>query len=202
MANVSRPRGARPVGTIGGNSWQNHIRSYAVDASAANIFIGDWVIMEADGGVAPATAGATELLGVCVGVPYWMVAKTNGVSGHNNSTTSLDMMKKYHATGTAEQILVVTGPDIIYEMQEDAVGSALALADVGANVDLLATAGSTTTGASLQQLDSSTLTTGAAQFRLVAFVDRPDNELGVTGSPGASWLIKGNETHFAKLAGV
>ena len=189
MANVDKPNGAIPVGTVSGTNWMGHTRIYEVDASAGSIYPGDFVIMEADGKVAPATAGNTELLGVCVGVPQWMPNKIGGISGHNVSTANLDLMKKYHTTGD----------DVIYEMQEDGDASQLAVTDIGANVDLLATAGSTTTGRSQQELDSSSVTASTAQLRIIGLVDRMDNEVGSTG---ARWLVKMNESHLSKLAGI
>lgn len=198
MANIDRPNGAIPVGTMSGSSFTETLRLYEVDASAASIFPGDFVIMEADGKVAPAAAGSTELLGVCVGVLPWMPNKVSGVSGHNVSTGNVNLMLKYHATGAAGMVLVAVGPDVLYEIQEDGDTSDLAVTSIGANVDILATAGSTTTGLSQTEIDSSSLTTATAQLRIVQMVDRPDNELG----DWARWIVRINENHFTKLAGV
>lgn len=199
MANVDRPNGARVIGTMSGSPWNASVKAFEVDSSAANIFPGDFVIMEADGKVAPATAGSVELVGVCVGVPHYMPTKTNGKWDHfMSSGTQPDLSIKYHETGSAGIILVAVGPDLLYEMQEDDEGNALALTDIGANVDILATAGDTTTGTSRQEIDRSTVATTAAQLRLVEFVDRPDNELG----DWARWVVRINESHYNKTAGV
>jgi hypothetical protein len=198
MANVDRPNGAQLVNTLSAAAFNAATKVYEADASAGNIFPGDFVILEADGKVAPATAGATEIVGVCIGVLPWMPNKVNGVSGHNISTDNINLMLKYHATGAAGMILVHSDPDAIYEMQEDGDTSDLALTDIGTNVDILATAGSTTTGLSQQEIDSSSATTATAQLRVLGMVDRPDNELG----DWARWLVKINESHFTKLTGV
>lgn len=199
MTVTSKPNGARPVGTLNGSSWMGHVRAYEVDASAANIMPGDWVIMEADGKVAPAAAGSEELLGVCVGVPHWLAPKVGGISGHNVSTANVDLSKKYHATGTAGTILVSVGTETIYEMQEDGDTTPLAITDIGFNIDIIATAGSTVTGNSLQELDSDSALAATGQLRLLGLVDSPENEIG---SDGTRWKVVLNESHFAKIAGI
>jgi len=198
MANVDRPNGALLTGNLSDGGVSGHVREFEVDASAASIFPGDFVILEADGKVAPATAGATEIVGVCVGVSPWKPAKVGGVSGNNVSTNNINLMLKYHATGAAGTVLVHADPDAIYEMQEDGDTTDLALADIGTNVDILATAGSTVTGMSQQEIDSDSKVTTTAQLRIVGFVDRVDNEVG----DYARWLVKVNESHYTKLTGV
>lgn len=200
MANVNRVNGFRPVSTLSGSSWQGAIRTYECSASAENIFPGDLIAMQSDGTVAAAAAGGVELIGVCVGVTDWMPSR---VSGKNDnfitSGSTPDLSKRYHAKGTKGTILVVVGPDILYEAQEDGDTSTLALGDIGSNVDMIAGTGNTTSGASAQQLDSSTVATTSAQLRLVEFCNRPDNTLG---SAYARWIVRINENHFTKLAGI
>lgn len=200
MANINRVNGFRPVSTLSGSSWQAAIRTYECGTSAANIFPGDLIKLLADGTVASAAAGDVELIGACVGVTDWMPSRVNGKNDNfitNGSTP--DLSKRYHPTGTKGTILVVVGPDILYEAQEDGVGSQLALADVGSNVDLVDGGGNTVSGCSGQQLDSSTVATTSAQLRLVEFCNRPDNTLG---SAYARWIVRINENHFTKLAGI
>lgn len=198
MANVDRPNGAIPVGTLSGSPVSGALRLYECDSSAANIFPGDFVKLEADGKVDVAAAGDTELVGVCVGILPWMPAKVNGITSHNISTGNVNLMLKYHVTGSAGMVLVAEGVDVLYEMQEDGDTSDLAVTSIGANVDLLATAGSTTTGLSQMEIDSSSLTTATAQLRIVDIVDRPDNEIG----DFCRWVVRINENHFTKLTGV
>ena len=200
MANVDRPNGARIVNSMNGASFQGQVKLYECDSSAANIFPGDFIKMEADGKVAPATAGSTELIGVCVGVLSWMPNKTSGVTDHYmTSGAQPDLSKSHHTTGKAGVILVYIDPNGLYEMQEDGDSSQLALTDIGSNVDILATAGDTATSSSRQEIDSDSVTASAAQLRIVDFVDRVDNEIGSTG---ARWIVRINESHFNKLAGI
>lgn len=196
MANVDRPRGFTPVGTIDGSPWTGKVRLYECDASAASIFPGDLVIMEADGKVAPAGATSTNILGACVGVLEHHPGKTNGTTDHSLSTGALSHIK-YHATGAAGVVLVAAGPDVLMEAQEDGDTTPLTLAAIGSNIDIVATAGSTTTGRSQQEINSDLTTTG--QLRIVDMVDAPDNELGSTG---CRWIVKVNGGHYDDTTGV
>lgn len=198
MANSDKPNGFRAVGTLSGSPWQAALQLYECDSSASNIFPGDLVKLEADGKIDVAAAGDTELIGVCVGVPVHLPSKVDGKFDHFLGTEHPDLYKKFHESGSSGNILVAVGPDVLYEAQEDDGGTALALTDIGANVDILATSGDTTTGLSQQELDRSTVATTAAQMRLVRFVDRVDNEIG----DWARWIVRINENHFTKLAGV
>lgn len=195
MANVDRPSGATPVGTISGSPWNAAVRPYSVDSSNATaIFVGDFVTLEADGNCTPAAAGGV-ILGVCVGIKK-IAEDEFGVSGYHTAP-NLDI--RYLPASTAGTILVSVGNDILYEVQEDSVGSNLALTDVGANIDLIAGAGSTTTGNSAHELDSSTVTAaGSAQLRIIGKVNRPDNAVGTN----CRWIVRVHESHLAATNGI
>lgn len=187
MANVDRPMGAIPVETLSGSPVSGAIREYAVDSSNATaIFPGDFITLEADGNVTPAAAGGV-ILGVCVGVK---VDRAVAATEHPG----------YLPASTAGYIKVAVGPDIIYEVQEDSVGGALDATAVGANIDHIAGAGSTTTGRSAHELASSTLTAaGSAGLRIIGPSKRVDNEVG---SDNGKWLVRVHESHFAATNGI
>src|SRR3569623_1198824 len=80
-------------------------------------------------------------------------------------------------------------------------GAALTVAAVGSNVDIVATAGSTTLGTSGHILDRSTVTDGSpgsAQLRLIDVVNRVDNELG----DYCKWVVRINEHSHRELTGL
>lgn len=184
MANADRPSGMRPVSTLSGGPWQGHVRAYPVDSSNGTaIFRGDPIKLEDDGNVAPATAGDL-LLGVCVGVK---VDRATAATEHPG----------YLPASTAGTVLVCVGPDVIYEIQEDSVGGAMVATNVGSNGDIAVTAGSTTTGNSKVELDSSDViakdaSAASAQLLVLGLVDRPDNAIGTE----AKWLVRINESVF------
>lgn len=203
--NADRPNGFVPIGTMSGSPWNGYVRYYECDAGEGTaIFIGDAVTLEADGKVAPAAAGEV-VLGVCVGVPSHIPTATNGSYGaHFLSSSSPDLKQNYSPASTAGVIAVAIGPDVLYEVQEDGDTDPIAFEDIGSNVDLVAThAGSTTTGRSGQEIDSDSHTAGTAQFRLVGFVDRPDNEQGdvdsLASNDNARWIVRINENHFTVI---
>jgi len=187
MANVDRPRGLRPVGTLSGAAWQGAVREYPVDSSNATaIFKGDAVTLEADGNVTPASATGV-ILGVVVGVKVDRDVAATEYPGYLPATT-------------AGSVMVCIAPDAIYEVQsDDAATAEVALTDIGANVDLNVNAGSTVTGQSAHELDADTITSaGSAQLRIIGVVDRPDNEVGEFGK----WLVRVHESHLAATNGV
>jgi hypothetical protein len=104
---------------------------------------------------------------------------------------------------TAGNILVSEGSDYLYELEEDAGGTALTTAIIGSNGDVLATAGNTTLGTSGHELDRSTATTadgspGTAQLRIVDFVNRVDNAAG----DYAKWIVRLNENVYTETTGL
>ena len=189
MANEDRPSGAKPVSTLSGSSWAGHVREYSVDASNATaIFRGDFVALEADGNITPATAGTTNpILGVVVGI---VVDKGVAATEHPG----------YLPASTAGTVKVCVGPDIIYEIQSDDVSATLDAASVGANVAFIAGAGSTTTGNSAHEIDADTLTVaGSEQLRILDTVNREDNEVGAVNQ---KFLVIIHESHFKSTNGI
>lgn len=187
MANADRPNGFTPIMLIDGSPFNGAVRKYSVDATNATaIFPGDAITLEADGNVTPAAAGGV-VLGVCTGV---VVDRTIAATEHPG----------YLPATTAGEIYVAVGPNVLYEVQEDGLVSQLAATDVGANIDLIAGAGSTTTGRSAHELDSDTVTSaGSAQFRLVDYIRREDNEVGVANS---RWIVRVHESHLNATNGI
>ena len=194
MANTSAPSGLTPVRMGNGSPYAGQLTRYYVPASDGTaLFIGDPVIIagsaDADGiaTVTRATAGsAGRVTGVVVGFVPSPTIVANG----------------YRLASTAEYVLVETGAEVVYEIEEDAVGGALAATDVGLNADLASGSGSTATRRSGFVLDTSTkATTATLQMRILGFVQRADNEIGAN----AKVLVRINlptETGAAGSTGV
>jgi hypothetical protein len=165
--------GLRPVRYKSGAPYNGAANTYFVPASDSTaLFVGDPVLIagsaDANGvaTVARAAAGA-RITGVVV-----------GFSANPSDTTDGALETGFRAASTAAYVLVADDPDLVFEAREDAVGGALAVADVGLNVDLVAAAGSTATRKSGYLLDSSTKATTAAQLRIVGFSQRVGNVIG------------------------
>lgn len=170
MANTNAPTGFKPVRYKSGAPYNGAANVYYVPSSDSNaLYIGDPVIMagSADANGVPsvtiATAGSSAFV-------------TGTVVGFIPSPT---FTTKYKPASTAAYVLVADDPQLLFEVQEDAVGGALAAADVGLNADMVSGSGSTVTGLSGWQLDTSTkATTNTLQLRIEGFVQRPNNEIG------------------------
>jgi hypothetical protein len=170
MANTNNPEGLKPVRYKSGAPYNGACNIYYVPASDGTaLYVGDPVIIAGDADAAGvptctrATAGsAGRITGVVVGV---------------RNTPSLTT--RYRAASTAQYVYVADDPNLLFEIQEDAVGGALAAVDVGLNADLISGSGSTVTGLSGFQLDTSTkATTATLQLRIEGFVRREDNAIG------------------------
>lgn len=191
MANTNNPEGLKPVRYASGAPYNGACNIYFVPATDATaLFVGDPVILAGDAdtdGVPTVTrataAGAGRITGVVVGV--------------RNSPTQTT---RYRKASDAMYVHVADDPSLLFEIQEDAVGGALASTNVGQNVDLIAGTGSTVTGLSGFQADSSTAaTTSTLQLRIEGFVRRVDNVIGAN----AKILVRINQQMDAPVtAGV
>jgi hypothetical protein len=175
MANVSRINGFNPVKMKNGAPWNGMANLYFIPSSDGTAtFVGDAVKLagsaSTDGYPTVAQAAATNpVLGVVIGF------KVN--------PSDLNLSGSYRAASTDRYVLVVDDPDVVFEVQEDAVGGALAVTDIGLNAEIVVGSGSTTTGKSGMQLDTSTkATTATLVLKTLGFVDRVDNEIGSANS--------------------
>lgn len=178
MANANAPSGFKPVRYASGGAYAGGGNTYHVPASDSTaLYIGDPVILA---GSADANGVATVTKASVGGRVTGIVV---GVAPAANVTTL------YRAASTAAYVIVADDPTLIFEVQEDAVGGALAAADVGLNADMVLGAGVAATGMSGTQLDTSTkATTATLGWRIEGFVQRPDNEIGAN----AKVLVRNN----------
>lgn len=185
MANTDRPFGAKPVGHITGAPWNGQFNIYYVP-SGDGTAIYKYDFVESAGsadstGMYPSVQQATAgnyVRGVAIGFG----------SNPEQMINPSDLEEDYRAADTERYVAVIDDPDVIFEMQEDSVGGALAKTDAGSNADFVVGSGSTTTGLSGMEIDSGEAGTGADALRLLRIVNRPDNELGTN----AKWLIRIN----------
>ncbi len=145
------------------------IGAYRKDASASALYPGDALIMEADGNIAIADTNSTNIIGVAA---------------------------SYSANTTAdEQFLVYDDPHQLFMVQDDSAGTGLTSASVGLNTRIVATAGSTTTLRSLQEIDSgqATTTTAALPVRIVGLHPIEARTFGTTTGQQKKWIVQFNK---------
>ncbi len=192
MANVDSPFGLKPVKHLSGASWNGQTMRCFLNTSESNaMFIGDAVDL----------GGTADAKGVAPTVVKATVALTNPIFGvitaFEYDPTNLSL--NYRTAGTARYCYVCCDPDVIFEIQGDSV-AVIAITAVGSNADLIYThSGSTATGISGMELNSSTLaTTSSCQLKILGLVDREDNDIS---SVNAKWLVMIN-SHRLRAAGV
>ena len=191
MANTSKINGFRPVKHVTGAPYNGQANIYGVaSGDSTALFVGDVVKLAADGnaaGIQYVTAHAAGVagtgqpaLGVVVGV---INTKLDPVDGRM-SGGSISLDTPVYRPGSVEQyVLVSDAPDLIYEVEATAAGSAysFAVADIGQNANIFAGSGSTTTGNSAHSLNMSDKGTAATlPFKIVGVSKKIDNE--VTGN--------------------
>lgn len=212
MANVDAPFGARLVRDAHGRPMGARINAYYVPSTDSNnIFIGDFVTVtgtsntadigtlsghvagyeEYKAGQLPAVAKSTA------GVGNAITGVVVGVAG--NPSTLASASPDYRRASTDAVVLVCDDPDALFEMQCDGT---LAATDIGNNFDFAATAGSTTTGLSKNEIDNTSAGTGATvQLKLLGVSrDLKNNDVS---SANCNFLVKiNNHTLDSNIAGV
>lgn len=177
MANLDRPSGLKPVKHLSGAPWNGKANIYYLPTGEGNaIFIGDIVKLggsaDATGmypSIAKASAGDVTNIGVVIG--FGLQPQIMG------NPDNLNM--KYRLASVEMYALVVDDPFVIFEVQEDSDGGSIAAASVGLAANFVDGGGSTTTGLSGIELDSSDVSTDTAgNLRILRAVNRPDNVLG------------------------
>lgn len=187
MANVDAPRGATPVNRSGANHTGN-VQKFEVDSSNGTaIFVGDFVVQEADGNVTPASAGDNnDILGVVTSVQVDLDVAATEHPG-------------YLPASTAGHVFVALAQDGQYFRIQD--NGTLGSDARGARANFEANAGSATTGRSAHEINASSEGTGVEhQLVLVDAVDSPDNDIT---SANADWIVAVNlPQHGPETTGV
>lgn len=181
MSNVNAPMGFVPVCDANGRRYVGKgNRYYKGTAANTRICKGDRVVAVASHD----PLGNREIVKAAAGSPC-----TGVVVGFEVDTTNLHKLC-YEATDTG-YLMVEDDPNILYRIQEDSDGGALAIITaVGEYIDSITNLdGDQQTGLSKLQLDSSTLGSGVA-CRIARLDNSPDNAVGTY----AKWLVQMNQS--------
>jgi len=188
MANIDKAFGLRPIGNLSATGAQKQYGYEIADNQAGTIFQGDLVALSAGFITRFLPATHTAAVGVFNGCNYI------------DPTTGKPTFKNFYPGSvniTSGKIIadVIDDPSQLFLIQCDA---GFVAADVGKNADVIGTGGSTTTGVSTMELNSSTLaTTAALNLKTVGLYNVPSNEYGSF----AVVVVKINE-HVYGSAGV
>jgi hypothetical protein len=188
MANIDKASGLRPIGNLSATGAQKQYGYEIADNQAGTIFQGDLVALSAGYITRFLPASHTAAVGVFNGCNYI------------DPTTGKPTWKNYYPGSvniTSGKIIadVIDDPSQLFLVQCD---EGFVAADVGKNADVIGTGGSTTTGVSTMELDSSTLAvTAALNLKTVGLYNVPGNDFGTN----AVVVVKINE-HVYGSAGV
>lgn len=180
MANGDTAFGLKPVRMLDGTPFTGSVDVFYLPSTVATAaYIGDPVKL----------AGSADSAGVA---SVALCAATDTITGAIvGFTDAASMSLGYGAASTVRYPLVAHGQDVLFEIQEDSVGGALAADDIGLNADIIVAAGSTYTKKSGVELDTSTkATTATLGLRIRGLAQRPDNAIGAN----AKVLVSLNDT--------
>ena len=184
MANVARANGFRPVKHLNGSPYNGQFNIYEIVAGDGTAtMVGD--LVKADGGTATdiyptcvrhGTSGeVTSGLALGVVVGFLPVTPGGSMVGANPSAPSLDV-PLYRAASTKRYAMVADSPDLIFEVKDGGTVPCT-LTKIGLNTGFMATAGSTTTGASgMVTGTTAPTTTNSLPLKVMGIVGSPDNE--------------------------
>lgn len=191
MANSNTPFGLKPIKNDGG---ELQISYYYVPSSYGTaLYIGDPVVKTGTANTANVVAGQRQFAaGSLPEINKVTAGDDNPITGSIvGFLTNFDNTTRTYNPASTEAIAIVAdNPNQIFEIQEETAGTALAATSVGLNANLVyAESGSTVTGFSGAELDTSTpATTGTFQLKILRLVDRVDNAIG----QHAKWEVKIN----------
>ena len=162
MANQDAAFGFRPTRHLTGGQVRTEEANIA-NAYDTAIYTGQVVSAVAAGGIEAAAAGGVQQVGVFGGVFY------------TDPTTSKPTWKAYFPADTAAADIkasIYMDPTIVFEAQHDETGTAAINFETG---NFVGVAGSTTTGQSTSEIDTSDFDTTAGGFKQIGISNDPDN---------------------------
>ena len=188
MANVDKAFGLRALGNLSATGSQKQFGYNIADNQSGAIFQGQLVTLKDGFILAFDPSSHTAAVGVFNGCNY--IDPTTGKPTFSNFYPG-------SVNITQGEIIadVMDDPNQLFLIQSD---EDIVAADIGKNADIVVGSGSTTTGLSVNELDSSTIaTTAALNLKIVGLYDSPNNAFGNF----AIVVVKINE-HLYGSAGV
>ena len=188
MANVNKPMGLSPVQYLNGAPWNGQARLYSIAATYGTaLYVGDPVISSgtADANGVPGIAiygGTGAIRGVIVGI-----GKYEGLIAN---PSNLDLIYRPASDPAVWYAMVCDDPNVLFEVQENSNGTAIAATEIGLNTVLKSGTGNGFySGWLLSSVtDATPATTATLAVRLMGLVRKIDNAFGAY----AKHLIKIN----------
>jgi hypothetical protein len=172
---VAGPYGFQPINLIGGQVFAGATRQIPIaSGSGTSIFYGDVVRLNTGGTLSrvSTTDSATDAVGVFLGCAF------------TNPTTKQFLQQQYYPASTVASDIVAyvcDDPDTYFKvavLSNSTTIGGMTQTDIGNNVAMLVTAGSTTTGDSKEGVSATTGSTTTLPFRVIAGVPETVNASG------------------------
>jgi len=164
MANVDAAFGFVPIRHLSGNGYSRANKYTITSGLAENIFTGDLVIITADGVLTPHSASEVNNIGVFAGVSYTASDGSYVYSQYWPSGTTATNIAAY----------VYDDPYTVFKVQS---AGTPAQTNIGNCAEVVAGAGSTTTGQSGFEING-TMAAGTASCKILGLYESPDNAFG------------------------
>lgn len=179
MANQNKPAGFIPVQYLNGAAWNGQARIYSIAAAYATaLYIGDPV---KSSGTADANGVPGIVLGAATGALRGVIVGLGSAEGLMGNPSNLDITYR-PAAATAKDwyAMVVDDPQVLFEIQENSNGTALAATEIGLNtISLAGTGNGFTSGWQLPSAtDAAPAATATLQLKLMGLVRRQQNAFG------------------------
>jgi len=178
----------------GGVIRTNNYKSYTIaSAYATALYQGDPVLMTTDGSLIVGTSGSAAYVGIFKGVSY-----------RNSVTGDVVYDNYWPASQTATDIVayVWDDPNLIFKVEADQVGTALASTDIGSNADHNAGTGSNVTKRSGAVLDSSDISANAFQFRVLGTAQDENETQWTAAGTAMDVYVVAVEHFYTTAAGI
>jgi hypothetical protein len=172
---VAGPYGFQPINLIGGQVFAGATRQIPIaSGSGTSIFYGDVVRLNTGGTLSrvSTTDSATDAVGVFLGCAF------------TNPTTKQFLQQQYYPSGTVASDIVAyvcDDPDTYFKvavLSNSTTIGGMTQTDIGNNVAILVTAGSTTTGDSKEGVSATTGSGTTLPFRVISGVPETVNASG------------------------
>ena len=172
---VAGPYGFQPINLIGGQVFAGATRQIPIASnSGTSIFYGDVVRLNTGGTLSrvSTTDSATDAVGIFLGCAF------------TNPTTKQFLQQQYYPASTVASDIVAyvcDDPDTYFKvavLSNSTTIGGMTQTDIGNNVAILATAGSTTTGDSKEGVSATTGSTTTLPFRVISGVPETVNASG------------------------
>lgn len=196
MANTFAPFGfSQRSGNGSSPTYETVTRKAQYNAGA--MFSGDPVTSQADGTIAQAAAGTTQIAGIFNECKYLSVSQKRTVWG--NYWPGSDV-----ASGNYVECYIVNDPNARFTVQAGGSTTPIGLADIDANINFAIGTGNAANGLSGAYADQTTIAvTATLPFRIVSLVDAPPGANGSDPTTGYNWIVVGfNNVDTKSLTGI